>query len=86
MDVIDIEKLYNKNTMKISITAEIPIEVYKLTLTLFDNAYFYGLQGLTFEEHVGALIIAGICMSTQKKKWEQVIPVYEEELYDNLWV
>lgn len=84
MDVIDIEKLYNKNKTKIAITAEIPIEVYNLALALFDDAYYCGLQGLALEEYVGALVIAGICMSTQKKRWEQIIPVYEEELYDYL--
>jgi hypothetical protein len=84
MDVIDINKLYNKNRTKIAITAEIPVEVYKLTLALFDDAYYYGLQGLSLEEYFGALVIAGVCMSTQKKRWEQIIPVYEEELYDYL--
>jgi hypothetical protein len=84
MDVIDIEKLYSKNRMKIAITAEIPIEIYNLTLALFDDAYYCGLQGLTLEEYIGALVIAGICMSSQKKRWEQIIPVHEEELYDYL--
>ncbi len=84
MDVVNIGELYNKNKMKISTTAEIPIEVYKLVLELFDDAYYYGLQGLTFEECIGALVIAGICVSTQKKKWKQVIPLYEDELYDYL--
>lgn len=84
MDVIDIDRLYNKNTIKIAITAEIPIEVYNLTLALFDEAYYYGLQGLALEEFIGALFIAGICMSTQRKRWEQIIPVHEEELYDYL--
>jgi hypothetical protein len=84
MDVIDIEKLYNKNRIKMAITAEIPIEIYNLTLALFDDAYYYGLQGLALEEYIGALVIAGICMSSQKKRWEKIIPVYEEELYDYL--
>jgi hypothetical protein len=84
MDVIDIERLYNKNKVKIAITAEIPIEVYNLMLALFDDAYYYGLHGLSLEEYVGALTIAGICMSTQKKRWEKIIPVYEEGLYDYL--
>jgi hypothetical protein len=55
-----------------------------LTLALFDEAYYYGLQGLALEEFIGALFIAGICMSTQRKRWEQIIPVHEEELYDYL--
>ncbi|MGB9926796.1 MAG: hypothetical protein ACPK85_00160 [Methanosarcina sp.] len=84
MDVIDIGRLYNKNQTKITITAEVPIEVYNLTLALFDDAYYYGLQGLALEEYIGALVIAGICMSTSKEKWEQIIPVCEEELYDYL--
>lgn len=84
MEVIDIDKLYSKNRTKIAITAEIPIEVYNLTLALFDDAHYSGLQGLALEEYFGALVIAGVCMSTQKKKWEQIIPVYEEELYDYL--
>lgn len=84
MDVIDIEKLYNKNKIKIAITAEIPIEVYYLTLALFDNAYYYGLQGLALEEYIGALVTAGICVSSQKKNWEHIIPVIEEEVYKYL--
>lgn len=84
MEVIDINKLYNNKRMKTAVTAEIPIEVYNLALALFDDAYYCGLQGLALEEFVGALVIAGICMSTQKKRWEQIIPVYEEELYDYL--
>jgi len=84
MEVIDINQLYNDKRMKIAITAEIPIEVYNLALVLFDDAYYCGLHGLALEEFFGALVIAGICMSTQKKRWEQIIPVYEEELYDYL--
>ncbi len=84
MEVIDIDKLYNKNRTKIAITAEIPIEVYNLMLALFDDAYYCGLQGLALEEYIGALVIAGVCISTQKEKWEQIIQVYEEELYDYL--
>lgn len=84
MEVIDIAKLYNKNRTKKSITVEIPIEVYNLTLALFDEAHYTGLKGLALEEYFGALVIAGVCMSTQKKRWEQIIPVYEEELYDYL--
>lgn len=84
MEVIDIDKLYNKNKKKIAITAEIPIEVYNLMLALFDDAYYCGLQGLALEEYIGALAIAGVCISTQKEKWKQIIQVYEEELYDYL--
>jgi hypothetical protein len=84
MDVIEIDKLYNKNKVKLTLTAEVPIEVYNLTLTLFDDAHYRGLKGLGLEEYIGALLIAGICMSTPRKRWEQIIPVYEEELYDYL--
>ncbi len=84
MDVIKIDKLYNKNKVKLTLTAEVPIEVYNLTLTLFDDAHYSGLKGLGLEEYIGALLIAGICMSTPSKRWEQIIPVYKEELYDYL--
>ncbi len=84
MEVIDINKLYNNTTMKIAITAEIPIEVYNLALKLFDDAHYFGLQGLALEEYFGALVIAGICMSSQKKRWQKIIPVYEEETYNYL--
>lgn len=84
MDVIDIDRLYNSNKIKITMTAEVPVEVYNLTLKLFDEAYYYGLQGLALEEFIGALVIAGICISTPKEKWRQTIPVYEEELYEYL--
>ena len=65
-------------------TAEVPTEVYNLMLALFDDAYYYGLQGLSLEEYIGALAIAGICISTDKKKWEQIIPLHKEELDDYL--
>jgi hypothetical protein len=84
MEVIDIDSLYNKNKIKMAMTAEVPVEIYNLTLALFDDAYYYGLQGLALEEFIGALLIAGICMSTHRKKWEQIIPALEEELYDYL--
>jgi len=84
MEVLNIGELYNKNTIKISITAEIPVDVYNLMLSLFDSAYYDGLRYLSLEEYTGALITAGICMSAHKKDWEQIIPLYEEELYDNL--
>lgn len=84
MDLIDIDSLYNKNKIKISMTVDVPVEVYNLALALFDNAYYYGLQGLGLEEYIGALVIAGLCVSVDKKKWEQIIPVYEEGLYDYL--
>lgn len=84
MEVIDINKLYNKNRTRITITAEIPIEVYNLMLALFDDGYYCGLRGLALEEYFGALVIAGVCISTQKEKWKQIIQVYEKELYDGL--
>jgi len=84
MEAIDIDKLYNKNRTKISITAEIPLDVYNLILVLFDDAYYCGLQGLALEEFIGALAIAGVCMSTQKEKWGKIIQVYDENLYDYL--
>jgi len=79
MDVIDINKLYNINKKKIPLTAEIPVEIYKLTLELFDDAYYYGLQGLTLEEYLGALIIAGICISTPNERWNYIIPIHKED-------
>ena len=84
MDVVDIDRLYARNKTKITLTAEVPIEVYNLMLALFDDAYYCGLQGLALEEYIGALTIAGICISTDKKKWEQIIPVHKEELDDYL--
>jgi NADH:ubiquinone oxidoreductase subunit K len=84
LDIIDIDSLYNKNKIKMTMSAEVPIEVYNLTLALFDKAYYHGLQGLGLEEYIGALVIAGICITTDRKKWEEIIPVYEEGLYDYL--
>lgn len=84
MEAIDIDKLYNKNRTKIAVTAEVPLDVYNLMLALFNDAYYWGLQGLALEEFIGALAIAGVCMSTQKEKWEQIIQVYDEDLYDYL--
>lgn len=84
MEVVDIGRLYDRKKTKVTMTAEVPKEVYILMLALFDEAYYYGLQGLSFEEYIGALAIAGICMSTEKNKWELIIPVYKEELDDYL--
>lgn|GEM_PF-4329597 len=64
---------------KIQLTAEIPVKIYKLTLGLFDDAYFHGMQCLTLEDYVGALIIAGICISTPNERWNYIIPIYKED-------
>lgn len=66
MDVIEIDKLYNKNKVKLTLTAEVPIEVYNLTLTLFDDAHYNGLQGLGLEEYIGALLMAYVCLLLAK--------------------
>jgi len=75
MECIDIEKLYNKESRNVTINAEIPFNVYKLLLSLVDEGYFQGLNGLSLEEVTGTQIIAGICTTVPKEKWEKIIPV-----------
>lgn len=85
MDIINIEELYLKGRKQSSLTGVVPEEVGKLVLKLFDNAYYQGLQGLSLEEYIGALITAGICVTVPKEQWKYVIPVINDEfVYSNL--
>lgn len=84
MDIINIEELYMKCKKQSGLTGVVPEEVDKLILKLFDDAYYQGLQGLSLEEYVGVLIIAGICVTVPEKQWRNVIPVINEFVYCNL--
>lgn len=84
MDIINIEELYMKGRKQSGLTGVVPEEVDKLILTLFDNAYYQGLQGLSLEEYIGALITAGICVTAPKERWKHIIPVINEFIYSNL--
>ncbi len=84
MDIINIEELYTKGRKQSGLTGVVPEEVDKLVLKLFDDAYYQGLQGLSLEEYIGALIIAGICVTVPKKQWKHIIPVINECVYNNL--
>jgi hypothetical protein len=84
MDIINIEELYTKNKKQSGITGVLPEEVSKLVLNLFDNAYYYGLRGLSLEEYIGALITAGICITVPKEQWSHTIPVMDEVVYNNI--
>ncbi len=84
MDIINIEELYLKGRKQSGLTGVVPEEVDKLVLKLFDNAYYQGLQGLSLEEYIGVLIIAGICVTVPRKQWEHVIPVLNEFVYNNV--
>lgn len=84
MEMINIEELYRKDKKIISVTAELPENVGKFILEMFDNAYYYGLQGLSIEEVIGSLIIAGICITVPEEKWMSIIPLYQEEPVNKL--
>lgn len=84
MDIINIEELYMKGKKQSGLTGVVPEKVDKLVLKLFDDAYYQGLQGLSLEEYIGALIIAGICVTVPEEQWKYTIPVVNEFVYNNL--
>jgi hypothetical protein len=84
MDMVNIEELYMKGRKQSGLTGIVPEEVDKLVLKLFDDAYYQGLQFLSLEEYIGALITAGICVTVPEKQWRHVIPVVSEFVYSNL--
>jgi len=84
MDIINIEELYMKGRKQSGLTGVVPEEVNKLVLKLFDDAYYQGLQGLSLEEYLGVLIIAGICVTIPRKQWGHVIPILNEFVCNNV--
>ena len=78
MECIDIEKLYKLSRITTT-NADIPEEVENLILTLKLEGYFQGLSGMTDEEVIGTLILAGICTTVPKEKWGKIIPTNKED-------
>ncbi len=77
MDIINIEELFSQK--QVTMVVSVPESVAKLFQEIYLNGYYYGLQGLSEEEALGALVVAGICVTVPKEKWKRTVPLYKDE-------